>query len=134
VQGVSQASPTYAGLAVFMVILCAAFAAAWLSAVAASMYRASVRAPTPPKPSPGVAQFGSGDGTTTAVSPLTGRRDRVSVARAAPGDLSSADVAGPGTGSAPRAVVGTGVGDRPAGKDVTAVNPLFVRVHPQAHA
>ncbi len=39
VKGVSQSSPTYSGLAVFMVLLCVLFAGAWLSVIAVSMYR-----------------------------------------------------------------------------------------------
>ena len=40
VKGVSQSSRTYAGLAVFMVVLCALFAGAWLAVVVASIHRA----------------------------------------------------------------------------------------------
>jgi hypothetical protein len=43
VKGVSQSSPTYSALAVFMVMLCMLFGVVWLAVVTTSMYRAYVR-------------------------------------------------------------------------------------------
>jgi hypothetical protein len=130
VEGVSNSSPTYASLAVFMVVLCVMFVVSWLTVVAVRMYQASVR-----RPDVGTAAAS----VVTRTAPATGKRALRSnrVERIARG----ADDAEAGKAVEAVAVAANGsqedrsvvpAASRMVKHDTgvpTAVNPLFVRMH-----
>ncbi len=82
VEGVSQSSPTYSSLAGLMLALCALFGAAWLAALAVSVYRSSVQVVASSKSAArraAAAAAGKGTSVTRRASaqPTNQRRARV---------------------------------------------------------
>jgi hypothetical protein len=140
VEGVSQSSPTYAALAIVMVVLCALFTTAWLTTVANSMYGSARGRPgsrtARGKDSSTLAPQAAAtarDGTPTAPArPLSVRRDRV--LRASAQDSAGANIT---SSAAAAAQPGREVAAAPPQATVPGqegMNPMFAILHPNVVA